>query len=86
MLQTLLVVILVAAATAYATWVLAPRTLRRRLVDRAVAWSGRSSHCPAWLRTRLVTMSAATVASGCAACGSRSVRGTTHAHVPGKDP
>ena len=85
MLQTFLVVILVAAATAYLTWALAPRTLRRRLVDRAVAWSDRSSHCPVWLRTRLVAMSA-TVASGCDACGGRSVRGTTHAHVAGEDP
>jgi len=68
MLQNLLVVLVVAVATGYAAWALAPRALRRRLASRALAWSSTSGRCPQWVRARLMSL-AATSASGCDACG-----------------
>jgi hypothetical protein len=83
-LQNLLVAFVVAVAAAYAAWALAPRTLRRRLVNRALAWSDGWSRCPRWLRARLLAVAAATSGSACDVCGSRSGRGATHADITRK--
>ena len=84
MLENLLVALVVAAAAAYAAWTLAPRTLRRRLANRALAWSQEAKRCPKWLRTRLTTAAANASATACDACGSRSGRRAAHADVPRK--
>jgi len=85
MFENLLVALLVAAAVGYAAWALAPRTLRGRLANRALAWSDGWSRCPRWLRARLLAVAAATSGSACDACGSRSGRGATHADITRKN-
>ncbi len=86
MLQNLLVALLVAVAAGYAAWSLAPRALRTALAKRALAWSGESAHCPAWLRTRLARLANSAAVSGCDACGNRSTRRVADADVSRKHP
>jgi hypothetical protein len=83
-IENLLVALVVIAATAYAAWALAPRTLRRQLANRALAWSQDSPRCPQWLRTRLASVAATASAEACDTCGSRSGRRAAHADVPRK--
>ena len=71
MLESLLVGMIVVAATAYALWALTPAVTRNRLALRAATALGgdHASGIRGWLVARLHRLGA-TAAGGCSACAS----------------
>lgn len=86
MLQAIVVGVIVVAASAYAAWAIAPRGLRLRIANRALAWSTASPRCPAWLRARIGRVAEGLARSACEACGGGSGRAPANADVARKHP
>lgn len=86
MLQYLVVSAIVVVAVTYVAWSLAPRTLRLRLANRALAWARSSTGCPGWLRERITHTASKLALSACETCGSGSGRKRANADVARKNP